>query len=127
MRWLYIVALASMLILLSTVLMVVRQIQNKSQNDGELDEPKFAPGRRKENSATARPVIQTPIPPIAAPPPIAAQMPVTRRPVREEFQNHRPKSGAILLGMMAGAAILMLARTQKRTQESPETKSKGAS
>ena len=118
MRWLYIAALASMLILLTTVMVVVQNIRNKSlqkENDPELDELKFAPARQKKNLIEESPGIPRPVLPMAAQMPIPAQTPAMTRPRRAEFQSNRPKSGALLLAMMAGAAILMLARTQKNS------------
>ena len=115
MRWLYIAALASMLILLTTVMVVVQNIRNKSlqkENDPELDELKFAPARQKKNLIEESPGIPPPVPTQM---PIPAQTPAMTRPRRAEFQSNRPKSGALLLAMMAGAAILMLARTQKNS------------
>ena len=114
MRWLYIAALASMLILLTTVMVVVQNIRNKSlqkENDPELDDLKFAPVRQKKNMIEESSGIAQPVP---------ARTPVMVRPVRAEFQSNRPKSGALLLTMMAGAAILILARTQKNSGDVPE-------
>ena len=113
MRWLYIAALASMLILLTTVLVVVQNIRIRTlqkKNNPELDELKLAPSRRKKNLIEESPGIPPPVPTQM---PIPAQTPAMTRPVRAEFQSNRPKSGALLIAIMAGAAILMLARTQK--------------
>lgn len=133
-HFLYIAALASMLILLGTVFIVVRGIWEKSQRDDsdvERDVPKRTSAARKRASVQDAPE-PAPLKNVSAFPPLALRadgarpqlrpQPVVaasmqRRLAQSEMQSVGPKSGLVLLGMMTGAAILLLVHAQKRSQK----------
>ncbi len=136
-RFLFMAALASMLILLGTVFFVARSIRKNSiKEETELDTelPEFASTRSKEPRKRTPLDEIFPIPQIVRKPDVVQPRPALRRantapaelrPAALEKRSGRPNSAAVLLGLMAGATVMMLAHSQMRSRDARETQRGG--